>query len=73
MTPKTLATVGSALYGPTWQTRLANAIGVNDRTVRRWYAGEMTIPSTLRVELLQLAEGRRGDIDEAIRLLRTEE
>lgn len=73
MTPKTLATVGSALFGPTWQTRLANKIAVNDRTVRRWASGEMTIPATLRTELLILAEDRRAAIDDAIHILKTEE
>lgn len=73
MTPKTLATVGSALFGPTWQTRLANAISVNDRTVRRWASGEMSIPVTLREELLQIAGDRRQQIEDAIHTLQTEE
>ena len=32
--------VGRALYGPRWQSDLARALGVSDRTVRRWAAGE---------------------------------
>ena len=72
MTPKTLAAIGSALYGPTWQTRLANALSVNDRTVRRWYAGDMPIPATLKDELLTLADRRREEIEAAIRQLERE-
>ena len=32
-----------ALYGPRWQTKLARAVPVNPRTVRRWLAGERKI------------------------------
>jgi hypothetical protein len=31
-----LEQVGPALYGPRWQVELARALGVSDRTVRRW-------------------------------------
>lgn len=70
MTPDQLAAVGSALFGPTWQTRLANAIGVNDRTLRRWASGENVIPVYVRTELLVLCQKRREGIDEAINILR---
>jgi hypothetical protein len=70
MTPDELAAVGSSLFGPTWQTRLANALGVNDRTLRRWASGENAIPAYVRVELLVLCEKRREGIDHAIKILR---
>lgn len=35
MTPKELRAIGERLYGPRWQTRLAEAIPVDPRTVRR--------------------------------------
>ena len=73
MKTRTLNMVGKALYGALWQTRLSNAIGVNDRTMRRWSYGDVPIPATLRNELLMVAERRRREIDDAIRLLRTEE
>lgn len=44
MTPTQLAAFGSELYGPQWQTPLAKHLGVYDRTVRRWAAGETPIP-----------------------------
>ncbi|HEY2474803.1 MAG TPA: hypothetical protein VGI19_08360 [Candidatus Cybelea sp.] len=30
--------VGEALFGPRWQTDIANALDVSDRNVRRWLA-----------------------------------
>jgi len=40
MTTDLLREVGEALYGSRWQSDLARALGVTDRTVRRWAAGE---------------------------------
>ena len=33
-----LSRIGDALYGPRWQSDLARALGVSDRTMRRWAA-----------------------------------
>lgn len=38
-----LRAAGEALYGVRWQTALAREIGVADRTVRRWLAGNLPI------------------------------
>ena len=46
------------------QTQLADALGVNPRTVRRWVAGELPIPD-LRGELLELIRKRRSLLLEA--------
>lgn len=35
---------GEALYGPRFQRELAQALGVNERTMRRWLAGDTTPP-----------------------------
>jgi DNA-binding transcriptional regulator LsrR (DeoR family) len=32
-----LERIGKALYGDRWQTQLAKALGMSDRTVRRWF------------------------------------
>lgn len=40
-----LSTAGEALFGSNWKSELARDIGVNDRSVRQWAAGERTIPS----------------------------
>jgi hypothetical protein len=44
MKPSDLETRASALYGRTWQTRLAQRLRMEARTVRRWKAGDRDIP-----------------------------
>jgi hypothetical protein len=34
----------TALYGALWQNALARALDINQRTVRRWAAGEAPVP-----------------------------
>lgn len=60
MTPnQTLIAAGEALFGSRWQTDLSAALGVNDRTVRRWVAhSEVPRPSVLE-EIRILVEQRR--------------
>ena len=45
MTPALLSQVGAALYGPRWQAELARALGVSDRSLRRWLSGDNPIPA----------------------------
>lgn len=40
----TLRAVGNALYGPSWRKPMWDALGVSERTMRRWLAGEFDIP-----------------------------
>ena len=54
MTPALLREAGEALYGPLWQSELARALGVADRTVRRWIAGERPVPPSLGLTLREL-------------------
>ena len=42
MTP--LETAGRALFGSAWQVAMAKALDVNERTVRRWHAGDSNVP-----------------------------
>lgn len=52
---------GEALYGPRWQSSLAEALGVADRTMRRWVAsGEY--PESVHTDLLRLVEARVADL-----------
>ena len=44
--------------GAGWQTALAHAAGVADRTVRRWIAGERPAPPGLRSDLARAARAR---------------
>lgn len=52
MTPAQLRRLGRKLYGERWQTAMALALGVADRTVRRWAAGSSAVPDTVRLELI---------------------
>lgn len=45
MTRKQLAEAGVELYGErAWQTRMAEELGVDGSTVRRWVSGAVPIP-----------------------------
>lgn len=46
---------GEALYGPRWQTDLANALGVSDRTMRRWAAEPGSVPRGIYTDLHRMA------------------
>lgn len=62
MTPNTLEQAGVALYGPRWQTDLARALGVADRTMRRWANGVNPIPAGIAEELLHLVRARQVEL-----------
>ena len=47
-----LERIGKALYGDRWQTQLAKALGMSDRTVRRWFLFESSIPWPLLADKL---------------------
>ena len=72
MTPTTLNRVGTALYGGFWQTQLADDLGVNPRTLRRWLAGEIPIPD-LRAELREIARKLREILHDTMEELRWSE
>lgn len=65
MTPAQFRKLGEALYGPRWQSNVAEDIGVADRTVRRWLAGYSPIPPGVRDCLLRVAGARMAAIREA--------
>lgn len=54
-----LRRVGEALYGPRWQTDLAQALAVNDRTVRRWVSGDDP-PQGVYDDLARIMSDRAG-------------
>lgn len=51
MTKEDFCATAAKLMGRGWQTRLANALGVNPRTVNRWANGEISVPPWVRVAL----------------------
>ena len=59
-TANILQEVGRALYGDIWQSELARDLGCNDRTVRKWNAGDAPIPEYLRKEVAKICR-RRGN------------
>jgi hypothetical protein len=69
LTVRDLETVGKALFGERWQTPLAEALKVNDRTVRRWIAGDREPGADTVDDLLRIARTRAGEISKAVALL----
>lgn len=70
MTPTQLEQSGAVLYGPRWQTDLARALGVADRTMRRWANGVNPIPAGLAAEILVLLDDRTREIENVRTALR---
>jgi DNA-binding transcriptional regulator YdaS (Cro superfamily) len=56
MTKIELMQAGRLLYGERWQAALARALGVSDRTVRRWASGAQPIPSPAAIAVQALAD-----------------
>lgn len=70
MTPADrLAAIGRALYGERWQSELARALNVADRTVRRWIAGEMEPSQGVWTDLRRVVTERAQEIARAKQLL----
>ena len=59
-----LRRIGENLYGPRWQTDLSNALGVNDRSMRRWVSGEDRIPEGVWRDIRLHVESRWIDLRE---------
>lgn len=57
---------GAALYGPRWQSDLARAIGVSDRTMRRWAAGDGAPPAGVWADIHRLLAERQAVIGELL-------
>jgi len=65
-----LVACGQALYGSQWQSALARDLGVSDRTMRRWVAGDQDVPSGLHVDLMRLCQERAALLDKLSERLR---
>jgi hypothetical protein len=59
----TLRDVGTALYGPSWQTPLAEALGIADRTIRRMVAGDSSIADGVWADIGKLCHQRAGALE----------
>lgn len=51
MQPDRLKQIGEFLYGELWQSQLARALHINDRTVRRWLAGKASMRPRIDEEI----------------------
>ena len=70
MTPtKMLRAVGEALYGQWWQTDMADALGVSARAVRRWLAGDASLPEDIGPRLRAVIDERIATLRETKQLL----
>ena len=63
MSTKLLSDVGEALYGPRWQTELARDLGIADRTMRRWIAGDSEPAPGVWLDLLRITQERAMALD----------
>jgi predicted transcriptional regulator len=68
MSATLLASIGATLYGEGehWIARLAEDLGVNERTMRRWLAAESAIPARVWDDLINIAIGRAREIADLI-------
>lgn len=62
-----LRRAGEALYGDRWQSALARDVGVGDRRVREWVAGDRRTPPGVWDDITQLLRERRDGIDALLR------
>jgi len=66
MTPELLRRAGEALYGPRWQSLLAQDLDVSYRTMQRWEAATRDIPAPVAGDLVELLQKRDCVIHDVI-------
>ncbi len=64
MSADLLRQCGEALYGSRWQTDLAAALGVSDRTIRRWATDQTSVPRGVYTDLLRMTMERTIVLDD---------
>jgi DNA-binding transcriptional regulator YiaG len=64
MTPARFTEMGRALYGEMWQSETARALGVSDRTVRRWLSNGKPVPDGVEGEMVRLLGERVEKIEQ---------
>lgn len=69
MTRVTLRRAGALLLGEQWQRPLARKLGVSDRMVRRWAAGDRPVPGWVVEKMMGLLVNRQRALNLAERLL----
>lgn len=66
MTPRTIARVGSLLYGSRWHVDLARAMGVSKATAWNWAHGRASPQPKHRRALKELAFRRIAELESLI-------
>lgn len=62
MNQQQIAKIGVEIWGDRgWQTRMAEALGVDGSTVRRWVSGALPVPNPAAVALNCLLERSRSN------------
>lgn len=64
-----LEAIGILLYGSRWQSDLAKALGVSDRQVRRWVAGDTKVPDRALLQIQAIAQKRARALQKLLALL----
>jgi len=70
LTPDQLADIGRALYGELWQSELARALDVGDRTVRRWLSGDRAIGAGVAADLATICAARGKALADWAKMIR---
>ena len=61
--------VGTKLWGSRWQTDMAETLGVNDRTVRRWASGAQVPHPGIWAELIEIIRARGAELGELLKVV----
>ena len=64
MSNRLVVEVGEALFGPRYRTDLAEALNVNERTVRRWADGVIDMPAGVALDCLRLVMERTQKLED---------
>jgi len=64
-----LEMIGLSMFGEQWQSAIAKKLGVNDRTVRRWAAGDIQINPNIFADLERALVQRQADLRLTLRVL----
>lgn len=64
-----LKAAGELLYGTRWQSDLARVLGVGDRRVREWAAGERSTPPGVWTDITALLRQRQTHIEALLETL----
>jgi hypothetical protein len=70
ITPEELGRVGRALFGDQWQTPLARALDMSERSVRFMLAGDRGIHAGIVADLVKILEARGAELHVVAKELR---